>query len=41
MLTQNLTKLVIILPIEHFKNGDWILLNMLNLQAKCQATNIF
>jgi hypothetical protein len=35
MLTQNLAKLLLCYPKNHFKNEDWILLDLLNLQAKC------
>jgi hypothetical protein len=33
MLTQNLVKLVITLFEKPFQNGDWILFDLLNLQA--------
>jgi hypothetical protein len=40
LLMQNLTKLVTTSPKNpNFKNGDWISLDLLNIQANCQATS--
>jgi len=36
MLTQNLAKLVTTLFEKLLKNGDWILLDLLNLQENCR-----
>jgi hypothetical protein len=41
LLTQNLAKLLPRYLNNPFKNGDWILLDLINLQANCQKIGTF
>jgi hypothetical protein len=41
LFTQNLTKFVILYLNNQLKNRDWILLDLLNLQADCHAISTF